>query len=139
MTASSLLSAACAALALLSPASAFVPSTIQNAKIAQSSALSMANDGEVSRRGFFDNMASTTAAIAGASSILMTPSPAMAYGLGKANDRLSRWVMVLFVCGVRICAYLVFCTNFFAHLPLAFSSFSTCHVQLRSSCTCRRS
>jgi len=51
----------------------------------------MANDGEVSRRGFFDNMASTTAAIAGASSILMTPSPAMAYGLGKANDRLSSY------------------------------------------------
>lgn len=54
----------------------------------------MSNDGETSittRRGFMDNVASATAAFAGASSMLMTPSPAMAYGLGKANDKLSSY------------------------------------------------
>jgi len=52
------------------------------------------DDGEVgttSRRGFMDNIASATATIAGASSLLMSPSPAMAYGLGKANDRLASY------------------------------------------------
>lgn len=54
----------------------------------------MSKDGEISsttRRGFMDNVASATAAIAGASSVLMTPSPAMAYGLNKANDRLASY------------------------------------------------
>lgn len=54
----------------------------------------MSNDGEVSttsRRGFMDNLASATAVIAGASSVWMQPSPAMAYGLGKANDRLASY------------------------------------------------
>lgn len=37
-----------------------------------------------------DNVATTAAAIAGASSVWMQPSPAMAYGLSKANDKLAR-------------------------------------------------
>lgn len=45
------------------------------------------------RRGFMDSVASATAAIAGVSSALMSPAPAMAYGLGKANDKLARWVI----------------------------------------------
>ena len=51
------------------------------------------NDGEIStktRRGFMDSLATTTAALAGASSIWLQPSPAMAYGLGKTNDKLAR-------------------------------------------------
>ena len=81
------------ALAVLSPASAFVPSPARAA--GSQSALSLSRDDEVgtaTRRGFLDNVATATAAIAGASSALMTPAPAMAYGLGKANDRLARWV-----------------------------------------------
>lgn len=52
----------------------------------------MSKDVEVTtttRRGFMDNVATTTAAIAGASSVWMQPSPAMAYGLSKANDKLA--------------------------------------------------
>ncbi|KAL9191541.1 hypothetical protein ACHAXT_001247 [Thalassiosira profunda] len=87
-----LLSAACAALAVLSPASAFVPSPARAA--GSQSALSLSRDDEIgtaTRRGFLDNVATATAAIAGASSALMAPAPAMAYGLGKANDRLASY------------------------------------------------
>eukprot|EP00581_Thalassiosira_minuscula_P013626 CAMPEP_0183724308 /NCGR_PEP_ID=MMETSP0737-20130205/17849_1 /TAXON_ID=385413 /ORGANISM="Thalassiosira miniscula, Strain CCMP1093" /LENGTH=292 /DNA_ID=CAMNT_0025954865 /DNA_START=64 /DNA_END=942 /DNA_ORIENTATION=+ len=88
----SLLSAACAALAIVSPASAFVPTSSIASR--QSSLSMVSKDGEIStstRRGFFDNVASATAAIAGASTVLMNPSPAMAYGLNKANDRLASY------------------------------------------------
>jgi hypothetical protein len=44
-----------------------------------------------SRRGFMDELATATAAIAGASSVWMQPSPAMAYGLSKANDKLASY------------------------------------------------
>ena len=53
----------------------------------------MSNGDEMSttsRRGFMDSVATTSAAIAGFSSILLQPSPALAYGLGKANDKLAR-------------------------------------------------
>jgi hypothetical protein len=88
---SSLLSAACAALVIASPSSAFVPSTSNYASV--KSSLSMSKYVEsttTTRRGFMDNVATTTAAIAGASSVWMQPSPAMAYGLNKANDKLAR-------------------------------------------------
>lgn len=88
---SPLLSAACAALVIASPSSAFVPSTSNYASV--KSSLSMSKDVEVTtttRRGFMDNVATTAAAIAGASSVWMQPSPAMAYGLSKANDKLAR-------------------------------------------------
>lgn len=92
MAATSLLSAAVTALALISPSSAFVPSPSNYVSI--KSSLSMSNnDGEIStstRRGFMDSLATTTAALAGASSIWLQPSPAMAYGLGKTNDKLAR-------------------------------------------------
>mmetsp|Transcript_4746 Transcript_4746/g.10451 ORF Transcript_4746/g.10451 Transcript_4746/m.10451 type:complete len:290 (+) Transcript_4746:43-912(+) len=89
MAPTSLLSAACTALAVLSPASAFVPSHTNHAST--KSSLSMSNDAESTRRGFMDSIVSTSAAIAGASSILLSPAPAMAYGLGKANDRLASY------------------------------------------------
>jgi len=38
-----------------------------------------------------DSVATTSAAIAGFSSILLQPSPALAYGLGKANDKLASY------------------------------------------------
>jgi len=43
------------------------------------------------RRGFMDNLATATASVAGASSLLMIPSPAMAYGLGQANTKLASY------------------------------------------------
>lgn len=43
------------------------------------------------RRGFMDHVALATASFAGASSVLLTPSPAMAYGLSKANDKLASY------------------------------------------------
>jgi len=92
MPASSLLSAACAALAIATPSSAFVPSTSNYASI--KSSLSMSDESEIStttRRGFMDGVATATAAIAGASTVWMQPSPAMAYGLGKANDKLASY------------------------------------------------
>lgn len=94
MAPASLLSAAWAALAVLSPASAFVPSCIHGATAPSISSLSSLKDGETSsttRRGFIDNVASATTIIAGASSVLMTPSPAIAYGLSKANDKLKSY------------------------------------------------
>lgn len=54
----------------------------------------MSKDVEISttsRRGFMDNVATATAAIAGASSVWMTPAPAMAYGLSKANEKLASY------------------------------------------------
>merc|ERR1712127_329920 len=44
-----------------------------------------------SRRGFMDSVATTSAAIAGFSSVLLQPSPVLAYGLGKANDKLASY------------------------------------------------
>lgn len=88
---SSILSAACAALVIVSPTSAFVPSPSNYVTV--KSALSMSNDVEsttTTRRVFMDNVASVTAVVAGASSVWMQPSPAMAYGLNKANDKLAR-------------------------------------------------
>ena len=94
MTSASLLAAACTALAILSPSSAFAPSPRNHVSV--KSSLSMSTDGEISttsRRGFMENVASASAAIAGVSSVWMQPSPALAYGLGKANDKLARWVL----------------------------------------------
>ena len=87
---SSILSAACAALVIVSPSSAFVPSPSNYATV--KSALFMSKDVEstTTRRGFMYNVASATAVVAGASSVWMQPSPAMAYGLNKANDKLAR-------------------------------------------------
>ena len=88
---SSILSAACAALVIVSPSSAFVPSPSNYVTV--KSALSMTKDVEITtktRRGFMENVASATAVVAGASSVWMQPSPAMAYGLSKANDKLAR-------------------------------------------------
>lgn len=75
-------------LAAASVASGFVSPSSRG----RSSALSMAEMGDEvatsSRRRFIDSV-SSGAAVA-ASSILFTPSPAFAYGLGKANDKLKR-------------------------------------------------
>jgi len=81
-----------AALAL-SPTLGFVPSSLIHAPSSKL-ALSMTNEVETStstpsRRRFIDNV--TTGAAAIASSVLLAPSPAMAYGLGKANDKLSSY------------------------------------------------
>mmetsp|Transcript_18521 Transcript_18521/g.34072 ORF Transcript_18521/g.34072 Transcript_18521/m.34072 type:complete len:289 (+) Transcript_18521:45-911(+) len=88
MAPTSFLSAACTALAILSPASAFAPSANHASR---TSSLSMSKDGETTRRGFMDNLASASVAIAGASSVLMTPAPAMAMGLNKVNTRLASY------------------------------------------------
>lgn len=104
----SFLSAAFAALAILAPSSyAFVvPTSASKYDIAVSSKTS--NDIESSstttnRRGFMNNVASATAAIAGVSSVWMKPSPAMAYGLDKANSKLARcvYVYILYVWDTR--------------------------------------
>ena len=89
-----LLSAACAALVILSPSSAFSPSHISN-HATRNTALSASKDGEIgtsTRRGFFGNVATATAAIGGVASVWMQPAPALAYGLNKANDKLARYV-----------------------------------------------
>lgn len=90
----SVYSAVACALAILAPsATAFAPSA-SHAQRSFSSSLSVANEGsDVSRRGFMENMASATASIAGVSSVWMTPSPALAYGLKKANEKLARCVI----------------------------------------------
>ena len=72
---------------------AFAPSINNHVSIKSSLSMSHNNNDEISttsRRGFFDNVATTTASIAGVASVFMQPSPAMAYGLGKANDKLAR-------------------------------------------------
>ena len=93
MTASSIvLSTAMATIFIASPSSAFVsyPNGYASVKSLRSM---MSKDEEVitsTRRGFIDNVATATAAIAGASSVWMQPTPALAYGLSKANDKLAR-------------------------------------------------
>lgn len=94
MAATSLLSAACATLAIISPSSAFItPPALASKHVATASALSVSKDSEIgiTRRGLIDDVATATVAIAGASSAWIRPSPAMAYGLGKANDKLSSY------------------------------------------------
>jgi len=89
-----LLSTACVAIALVSPSSAFVPTSRH---YTPQTALYLFDDkakSEVTstRRGFFDSVASTSLSIAGASAALLTtPAPALAYGLKKANDRLASY------------------------------------------------
>ncbi len=87
----SLFSAACAALAITSPSAAFAPSAVYSTKYTSTSLSVVTNDGSemgtTSRRGFIDNMASMSATVAG---IFMMPSPAMAYGIKKSNERLAR-------------------------------------------------
>lgn len=93
----SFLSAACAALAILPPSSyAFIAPSSSTSSYdvlsSKSSALAMydieRSSTTTNRRGFMHTAA--TAAIAGVSSVWMTPSPAMAYGLDKANSKLAR-------------------------------------------------
>ena len=83
---SSPFSAACVLLANLTVSSAFVPA---GGRTNRASSLSLSNNDEVSRRGFMENLATVSASVAGLSSALIAPTPAMAYGLGKANDRLA--------------------------------------------------
>ena len=86
---SSPLSAACILLANLSVSSAFVPAGRANR--VSSLSLQSNDSSEVTRRGFMANVATATAVVAGASSTWVAPTPAMAYGLGKANDRLAAY------------------------------------------------
>mmetsp|Transcript_17528 Transcript_17528/g.29626 ORF Transcript_17528/g.29626 Transcript_17528/m.29626 type:complete len:289 (-) Transcript_17528:63-929(-) len=86
---SSPLSAACILLANLSVSSAFAPAG--GANRVSSLSLQSNDSSEVSRRGFMENLATASAVIAGASSAFVAPTPAMAYGLGKANDRLAAY------------------------------------------------
>ena len=86
---SSPLSAACILLANLSVSSAFVPAGRANR--VSSLSLQTNDSSEVTRRGFMANVATATAVVAGASSTWVAPTPAMAYGLGKANDRLAAY------------------------------------------------
>lgn len=92
MTASTLvLLAAIATVFITSPASAFV--SYPNNHACVQTLLSMSKDNEVitsTRRGFIDHVSTTAAAIAGATSVWMQPTPALAYGLSKANDKLAR-------------------------------------------------
>mmetsp|Transcript_16906 Transcript_16906/g.35398 ORF Transcript_16906/g.35398 Transcript_16906/m.35398 type:complete len:296 (+) Transcript_16906:152-1039(+) len=89
-----LLSTACVAIALVSPSSAFVPTSRHSTP---QTALYLFDDKAKSdvtstRRGFFDSVALTSLSIAGASAALLTtPAPALAYGLKKANDRLASY------------------------------------------------
>ncbi|KAL3783094.1 hypothetical protein ACHAWO_011023 [Cyclotella atomus] len=81
----SIISAAACALAIFAPSSeAFVPVSTHAARHDVSS-LSATTD----RRGFMSNVASASAAVAGVSSAWMTPGPALAYGLKKANEKLA--------------------------------------------------
>lgn len=81
----SIISAAACALAIFAPTStAFAPAVTHTARDATS--LSATTD----RRGFMGNVASATAAVAGISSAWMTPGPALAYGVKKANEKLAR-------------------------------------------------
>ena len=86
---SSPLSATCILLANLSVSSAFVPAGRANR--VSSLSLQSNDSSEVTRRGFMANVATATAVVAGASSTWVAPTPAMAYGLGKANDRLAAY------------------------------------------------
>lgn len=82
----SIITAAACALAIFAPSSeAFVPVSTHAARHDVSS-LSATTD----RRGFMSNVASASAAVAGVSSAWMTPGPALAYGLKKANEKLAR-------------------------------------------------
>lgn len=84
----SILSAAFAALTVTT-STAF---TLTHQSASRTSGLHMAaDDGVDTRRGFMDRVASVGISIAGASSILAVPQPAMAYGFKKANDRLSSY------------------------------------------------
>ncbi len=86
---SSPLSAACILLANLSVSSAFVPAG--RANHASSLSLQSNDSSEVSRRGFMEGLATASAVVAGASSAFVAPTPAMAYGLNKANDKLAAY------------------------------------------------
>jgi len=89
----SLVLATCTALAILSPSSAFVPFPTNTGTLeSRSTTLCMSKVGQISsttRRGFMDNVAA--ASITVAPSLLMTPYPAMAYGLNKANEKLASY------------------------------------------------
>ncbi|KAL3804663.1 hypothetical protein HJC23_008478 [Cyclotella cryptica] len=96
----SMISAAAFALAIFSPStSAFAPITPQTTRgnFVSSSSLTAINEKRKSdavattRRGFMENIASATAAIAGVSSVWMAPSPALAYGLKKTNEKLASY------------------------------------------------
>lgn len=85
-----LLTAAACALALFIPSStAFAPSSTYNTHRHADSSLS-ATTTTSDRRGFMSNVASATAAVAGVSSAWMSPGPALAYGVNKANEKLAR-------------------------------------------------
>lgn len=76
-------SAVACALAIFLPSStAFAPSPVAR----YSSSMSATSD----RRGFMGSVASATAAITGVSSAWITPGPALAYGVKKANEKLAR-------------------------------------------------
>jgi hypothetical protein len=81
------LSAACILLANLSVSSAFAPAG-RGANRASSLFLQTKDSSEVTRRGFMENLVTASAVVAGASSAWVAPTPAMAYGLSKANDKL---------------------------------------------------
>lgn len=82
----SIISAAACALAIFAPTStAFAPVATHTARC-DATSLSATTD----RRGFMGNVASATAAIAGVSSAWLTPGPALAYGVKKANEKLAR-------------------------------------------------
>ena len=83
----------CCRLSLLATAISVASGFVSPPLGGHSSALSMVNAGDEevatsSRRRFIDSLSGGAAAVA--SSILFTPSPALAYGLGKANDKLKR-------------------------------------------------
>jgi tRNA(Ile2) C34 agmatinyltransferase TiaS len=95
----SMISAAAFALAILSPSTiGFAPVTPHTTRgNSFSSSLlpainekSRSDDVATTRRGFMDNIVSASVAIAGVSSVWMAPSPALAYGLKKANEKLAR-------------------------------------------------
>ncbi|KAL7501757.1 hypothetical protein ACHAWX_000346 [Stephanocyclus meneghinianus] len=97
----SMMSAAAFALAIFSPSTTgFAPVTPHTTRgnFFSSSSLPAINeksgsedDATTTRRGFMDNIVSATAAIAGVSSVWMVPSPALAYGLKKANEKLASY------------------------------------------------
>ena len=82
----------CCRLSLLATAISVASGFVSPPPGGHSSALSMVNAGDEvatsSRRRFIDSLSGGAAAVA--SSVLFTPSPALAYGLGKANDKLKR-------------------------------------------------
>lgn len=91
MVSYSILSTACIVIANLSVSSAFAPAAGGVNRIISSVSLQSNDNSEVTRRGFVENLATASAVIAGASSAWMAPTPAMAYGLNKANDRLASY------------------------------------------------